>query len=295
MSAVTSSSAPKKRTSNLERLRTVWMALDYVVLILLALFFLFPLVLMVVSSFKNDETQVLRDLSDARAFIPYGDLGVQNYLDVFTRASFALAAFNSFLTVGLTVALGLVVNSTFAYALARLRFVGRGWLLGAVVASIIVPFQATAIPLLLLVNQFGWLNSYHVQIIPFIASAFSIYLFYQFFIDFPVELEEAAIVDGATRWQVFWRIVAPNSWPVFATVAILSFLGRWSDLLWPVMVVRGERFAPLPLAMQTFFGQSRQWGDIMAYATLVTLPTLVLFLGFQRWFVRSIVSSGVKG
>jgi multiple sugar transport system permease protein len=291
----TASSTTERRPRAVQRVRAAWIALDYVVLIALSLFFLFPLVFMVVSSFKNDETQVLRDMSDARAFVPYGDLGIQNYLDVFTRANFGLAAFNSLLTVALTVGLGLVVNSTFAYALARLRFKGRSLLLGVVVALIIVPFQATAIPLLLLVNQFGWLNSYHVQIIPFIASAFSIYLFYQFFLDFPVELEEAAIVDGATRWQVFWRIVAPNSWPVFATVAILSFLGRWSDLLWPVMVVRGERFAPLPLAMQTFFGQSRQWGDIMAYATLVTLPTLALFLGFQRWFVRSIVSSGVKG
>jgi multiple sugar transport system permease protein len=291
----TASSTTERRPRAVQRVRAAWIALDYVVLIALSLFFLFPLVFMVVSSFKNDETQVLRDMSDARAFVPYGDLGIQNYLDVFTRANFGLAAFNSLLTVALTVGLGLVVNSTFAYALARLRFKGRSLLLGVVVALIIVPFQATAIPLLLLVNQFGWLNSYHVQIIPFIASAFSIYLFYQFFLDFPVELEEAAIVDGATRWQVFWRIVAPNSWPVFATVAILSFLGRWSDLLWPVMVVRGERFAPLPLAMQTFFGQSRQWGDIMAYATLLTLPTLALFLGFQRWFVRSIVSSGVKG
>lgn len=274
----------------------VFLFLDYALLILLAGFFLFPLVFMFVSSLKGDEGQVLRDMTSFRAFVPYGSIGLQNYHDVFRQTRFPLAFFNSFLVVSLTVVLGLIVNSMCAYALARFRFLGRNLLLAVIVSLIIIPFQAVAVPLLLVVNRFGWLDSYHVQVIPFIANAFSIFLFYQFFISLPKELEEAAVVDGASRWRIYWSVVLPLSGPVFATVAILQFLARWGDLLWPVMVVRGERFATLPLAMQTFFGQQpRQWGDVMAYAALVTIPTLVVFLVFQRWFVRSVVSSGVKG
>ena len=168
---------------------------------------------------------------------------------------------------------------------------------------IIIPFEAVAVPLLLLVNQLpwfdgtmGWLDSYQVQIIPFIANAFSVYLFYQFFVALPKDLEEAALMDGASFWRIYWSILMPLSKPVIATVAVLQFLGRWGDLLWPVMVVRGDKFATLPLAMQTFFGQfPRQWGDVMAFAAMATLPTLLVFLVFQRWFVRSAISSGIKG
>uniref|UniRef100_UPI0032B2D617 carbohydrate ABC transporter permease n=1 Tax=uncultured Aquincola sp. TaxID=886556 RepID=UPI0032B2D617 len=211
--------------------------------------------------------------------------------------------FNSLFTVSLTVVLGILVNSMLAYALARFRFAGRQLLLSIVVALIIIPFEAIAVPLLLLANQLpwfsgelGWLDSYRVQIIPFIANAFSVYLFYQFFIALPKDLEEAALMDGAGRLRIYWSIVMPLSKPVIATVAVLQFLARWGDLLWPIMVVRGDTYATLPLAMQTFFGQfPRQWGDVMAFAAMATLPTLLVFLIFQRWFVRSAISSGVKG
>lgn len=157
-------------------------------------------------------------------------------------------------------------------------------------------------PLLLVVNRlpwFGaasWLDSYQVQIIPFIAHAFSIYLFHQFFAAMPRELEEAALMDGAGRWRIYWSIALPLSRRVIATVAVLQFLSRWGDLLWPVMAVRGSGRATLPLAMQTFFGQyPRHWGEVMAFAAMATLPTLGLFLVFQRWFVRGAASSGIKG
>jgi multiple sugar transport system permease protein len=235
-------------------------------------------------------------MSSTKAFIPYGSIGATNFLDVFKRVPFGLAFFNSCLIVGVIVMLNLLINSMFAYALARIRFPGRNLLLTVVISLIIIPFEAVAIPLLLLVNRFGWLDSYHVQIIPFAASAFSIYLFYQFFISLPKELEEAAFVDGANRWRIYWQVVVPLSGPVFATVTVLQFLAMWGNLLWPVLVVRGERFSTLPYQMQTFFGQPpQQWGDIMAYATMATLPTLLIFLVFQRAFVRSVVGSGVKG
>lgn len=273
---------------------------------LLVVFFLFPLVFMFVSAFKGDELELLKDMGSLRAFVPAGDLSWQNFLDVFERTSFERAFANSVFTVATTVLFGLLVNSMLAYALARFRFRGRDLLLAVIVALIIVPFEAVAVPLLLLVNElpwfgeggvsWGWLDSYHVQVFPFVANAFTVYLFYQFFIALPKDLEEAALMDGASRWRIYWSIVLPLSKPAIATVAVLQFLARWGDLLWPVMVVRGERYATLPLAMQTFFGQfPRQWGDVMAFATMATLPTLLLFIVFQRWFVSSAVSSGIKG
>ncbi|MEA3308943.1 MAG: carbohydrate ABC transporter permease [Chloroflexota bacterium] len=277
--------------------------LTYLLMTLLSLFFLFPLIFMVIASLKNDEMQVIRDMSSLYAFIPRGELGLQNYRDVFTQLNFVQLISNSVLIVGLTVIFGLLINSLIAYALARLEFKGRGLVLSIIIALIIIPFESIAVPLLLMVNRlpwFGgattWLDTYHVQIIPFIADAFSIFLFYQFFIGLPKELEEAALVDGASRFRIYWNIVVPLSRPVFATVAILQFLTHWGDFLWPLMVTRGPEVRPLTIGMQAFFGQDpRLWGDLMAFSAMITLPVLAIFLLFQKWFVQSVASSGIKG
>lgn len=269
---------------------------NYLVMILLAIFFLFPTIFMLVSSVKNDETQVLQDMSTIYAFVPRGELGLTNYFDVFDQMPFGLFIFNSVFIVGTLIAAGLIINSLIAYALARLRFRGRTVLLSVIIALIIIPFEAIVVPLLLIVNRFGWLNSYHVQIIPFIADALSIFLFYQFFINLPKDLEEAALVDGASFLRIYWSIVLPLSKPVFATVAILQFILRWGEFLWPLMVTRTEQFRPLPLALQQFFSQDpKMWGDIMAFAAMMTVPVLIIFLLFQKWFVQSVATAGVKG
>jgi len=279
------------------------LVLDYAMLILLAFFFLFPVIFMLVSSLKNNETQVIWDMSSLAAFLPIGDIGIQNYKDVFAEMPFGHFMLNSVLIVGSIVLAGVLVNSLIAFALARLNFPGRSVLVGVVIALIIIPFEAVAVPLLLLINQgprmlgFGtWIDSYHVQIIPFVADALSIFLFYQFFIGLPKDLEEAALVDGASRLRIYWQIVVPLSRPVFATVAILQFLTHWGDFLWPLMVTRGEAYRPLPVAMQQYFGRDpKLWGDIMAFASMITIPVLIVFLLFQRWFIQSVASSGIKG
>jgi multiple sugar transport system permease protein len=277
--------------------------LTYLVMTLLAIFFLFPIVFMFVSSIKNDEMQVMADMSTLYAFVPRGDLGLQNYYDVFQYLEFARLLFNSTFIMVMTVLSGLIVNSLIAYALARLRFRGRELLLAVIIALIIVPFEAVAVPLLLLVNRlpwFGgattWLDSYHVQIIPFIADAFSIFLFYQFFINIPKDLEEAALVDGASLFRIYLTIILPLSRPIFATVAILQALANWNRFMWPLMVTRGVEVRPLTVGMQAFFGQDpRVWGDLMAFASLITIPVLIVFLLFQKWFVQSVASTGIKG
>jgi multiple sugar transport system permease protein len=194
-----------------------------------------------------------------------------------------------------------------AYALSRLRWNGQKLVLAIILATLIVPGEATIIPLLLLVSKLpslsfengvgvtqGWLNTYHVQIIPFVTSAFSIFLFYQFFQDIPQELDEAAFVDGASRFQIYRHVIIPISGPVFATVAILTFLGAWNAFLWPTMTIQSEDIRPVMVGMQYFFQQNVQWGEVMAYATMVTLPVLGLFLAFQRSFVQSIAGTGSK-
>jgi multiple sugar transport system permease protein len=268
---------------------------QYVLLVLLAAFFLFPLVYMYVSSFKPDDA-VLADSASFTAFLPTPFAGLQNYVDAVDRASVLRVFVNSTVISVCIVGLGLVVNSLFGYALARLRFRGRRPMIAVMIALIIIPFEALAIPLLLLSAKVGILDTYLVQILPFVANPLYVYLFYTFFLNVPRDLEEAARVDGASPMRIFVSIVAPLAKPAYATMAILGFLFSWGQFLWPVMVTRGVSVRPLPLGIGVFKTTPPvQWGDIMAYAALMTLPLLVVFLIFQRHFVEGVARSGVKG
>lgn len=277
------------------RARSIRLIAQYTVMLLLAAFFLFPLVYMVASSFKPDGV-VLSDADSIAAFLPIPFVGVENYADAIERASVFRSFLNSMVISGSIVGLGLVVNSLLGYALARLRFRGRTLLVAFVIALIIIPFEALAVPLLFVSARLGWLDTYHVQILPFVANPLFIYLFYTFFLNVPVEIEEAARIDGAGPLRTFVSVVAPLAKPAYATVAILGFLFSWGQFLWPVMVTRGIDVRPLALGIGTFKTTPPvQWGDIMAYAALMTIPMVIIFLIFQRYFVQGVASSGVKG
>ncbi|MDX1520816.1 MAG: carbohydrate ABC transporter permease [Anaerolineae bacterium] len=273
-------------------------------MIVIGITFLFPIVFMLVSSLKPN-FQILQDSSSLRAFLPVGDISLDNYSGAFDRAPVGRFIFNSVLVTVVTVALGLFVNSLAAFSLAFLRWKGRGLILTLIIASLFLPFETFAIPLLLVVSRLpwiglegftqGWLNSYHVQIIPFIAEAFSIFLFYQFFRSLPGELIEAARIDGAGWFQIYSRVIVPISGPVFATAAILRGLVMWNQYLWPIMVVQAEEFRPVMVGLQYFFQLNVEWGEVMAYLSLITIPILALFIALQRAFVESIASSGIKG
>lgn len=448
---------------------------------LLGFIFLFPIIFMVVAAFKPND-RVIADLASVRAFLPDpNQLTTANIDDVFSRVEFELLMFNSLFITLVTVIGGLFVNSMAAYVLARLRWLGRAFMLGLIVSLIIIPLEAIAVPLMMQVNQISvalsvmallitfmlmiimfliiwqtvakmlfdssgaglrigisvvvvlllsvlnaarsvtwsyelierinanldlvddvskisfsdavmqsgvlivgwfaligvtmvllyvidlikqaraggappdnghepslfnravdrfvtfvltflvvlpfevlfymifkssvhisgglfssdfhfairggsWLNSYHVQILPFIAEPFSIFLFYQFFIGIPKDFDEAAYVDGAGPFRIYWQIMVPLSRPTFATVSILKFLQFWQFYMWPLMVTRGDSFQPLMVGMGYFQTQAPiKWGSIMGYAAMVTIPVLITFLLFQKWFVQSVSSSGVKG
>ncbi len=189
----------------------------------------------------------------------------------------------------------IVVPLQSIFALARFTWKGRQLVLRLIVALMIIPFEAIAISLLLMVNRFGWLDSYHVQVIPFIVNSFYLFLFYQFFIGLPKELEESALIDGAGWFRIYWNISLPLSKPIFASVAILHFLQHWGFFLWPLMVTRGYEYRPLPVAMQVFFGQyPRDWGDIMAFAAMMTIPVILLFIFLQKQYVNTVKTAGIK-
>jgi len=303
MATLSETQQQAQRAAQTARLRRiVRQAVTYSLMTFLAFFFLFPIVFMLVASLKPDRL-VISELDSIRAFIPDpAVLTLENFQGVFERVPFEQYMFNSiFITASIVIG-GLVVNSMAAFALARMQWPGRKTLLAIIISLIIIPFEAIAVPLLYQVNRMpwltdgGWLDSYHVQIIPFLADAFSIYLFYQFFISLPKDFDEAARVDGAGFLRIYSTIILPLSRPVFATVAILQFLQYWSFFMWPLMVTRGEEHRPLMVGMQQFFGEAPLvWGQIMAYAAMVTLPVLIIFLMFQSWFVRGVTSSGVKG
>lgn len=275
--------------------RIVMRTLLYGFMIALAVFFVFPVVAMIVLSLQSDEQQIIADQDSIWAFIPRS-VSLQNYVDIFDRPGITRAVLNSTIITVFTVGFGLVVNSMCAYSLARMQWIGRKWVLGGIIALMIVPFQSVSVPLLLIVNRLGWLDTYHVQIIPFIANPFFIFLFYQSFISLPKEIEEAAFLDGAGRWTIYWRITVPLSKPTFATVGILQALFVWGSFMWPLMTTRGPDVRPLPVAMQVLFSDPAiPFGDVFAFAALMTLPVLALYLIFQKWFVQSVAAQGLKG
>jgi multiple sugar transport system permease protein len=265
-----------------------------VLLLLATVTFLLPIWFMIAGSFKPND-RVLADGTSWRALWP-GNFTLDNYRAVFHGLNFGRFLGNSVLIVGSIVLAGLLVNSMAGYALSRLRWRGRETVLAFIVAVLVIPYEVIAVPLFFEMTLAGWTNSYRVQIIPFIANPFAIYLFYTFFNGLPKELDEAARMDGAGPLRTFFLIIAPLAKPAYAAVAILTFLLQWGFFLWPLMVTRGPEFQPLPVALGYFSSNKPvQWGDIMAFGTLMVAPVLVAFLVFQKWFVRGIAMSGLKG
>ena len=284
---------------------SVW---GWIIRIIFAAIFAFPLVFMVVSSFKPDD-QIMGDLGSFRAFLPVGKTTLNNYAQVFTRVPAATFLLNSVIITVVTVVLGVFINSMAAFAIQRLNVRFKKIIFVFILATLMVPFETYAIPLLWWVNQLprpavdqfglyftrGWIDTLAVQIVPFIANAFSVYLYIQYFETIPKELDEAARVDGAGWFHIYSRIVMPLSGPATATVVILSFLPMWNQYVWPLMAVQSENLRPVMIGIQYFQQMTTSWGQIMAYSSVITVPILIVFVLFQRQFVSSIASTGVKG
>lgn len=275
--------------------RTPWGT--YALLAVFMVIFLFPVYYLFVGSFESPS----QTLDGLRAAIP-SSLTLANYhsLSQTFFSSTITGSLRGFYTVStlvsaLVVAGGLIVNSLAGYALARMQFRGRRFLLLLVIVLVIIPFEAIAVPLYYMLN--GLRNTLIVQALPFVGSAFSIYLFYTFFLNLPPQLEEAARIDGAGPWRTFVQIILPNAKPAFASVAILSFIQIWSSYLWPLMMTSQPNVYPLSIAIGNLIKQQStpNYGEMFAFGVLLVVPMAVFFVVFQRWFIRSVASLGVKG
>jgi multiple sugar transport system permease protein len=269
-------------------------ALTYLALALGTLVWLAPVLVMISASLRPED-RVLPEAGTLGGLFPH-DPTLENYADVFERVELARMFWNTLLINASIVIGGLAVNSTAAYALARLDWRGRGVTLAAVLALLVVPFEAIAVPLFYATTTLGWRDTYLVQILPFVANALSIYIFYTFFLGLPRAIEDAARVDGAGPWRIYLEIVVPSSRTVFATVAIITFVLHWGIYLWPLLVTSRVDVRPLPLGIAAFRTLPPiQWGDIMAFAVMMVAPVAVIFLILQRWFARSTATMGLKG
>lgn len=268
---------------------------NYTLMSVLTILFAAPILYMLIGSFKPSG-EVLNGLA---GFAPV-HLSFDNYVGVFQRFNDSSTGYfrdfylTSVIVTVTVVGVGLIINSLAAYALARLRWAGRDWVLLGVILLVVLPFEAIAIPLFYLLN--GQKNSYFALIVPFIANAFAIYLFYTFFVEMPKQLEEAARIDGAGPWKTFFYVIVPSARPVFASVTILTFLVSWGSYLWPVLIINDATRRTLPLEIAVFqAAPPYDWGQIFAFGVLLVAPVLIVFLAFQRWFVQSVASSGLKG
>ena len=223
-------------------------------------------------------------------------LTLDNFRSLFTRLDFPLYFFNSTLVAAVITAGNLVFCSLLGYALAKLRFAGRRPLFLVVLGMLMVPGMVTFVPQFVLVSNLGLANSYAGLVLPFLAGPFGVFLMRQFLQSIPDDLIEAARIDGAGEFRIFWRVVLPLCRPTLATLGILTFLSSWNNFLWPLVVATTEDKYTLPVALALYsVGQNRtDFGLLLAGAVVVVLPVLIVFLFLQRHFLRGIATTGLK-
>ncbi|MEO5834491.1 MAG: carbohydrate ABC transporter permease [Nakamurella sp.] len=286
--APTVDQAPAPQRKGLSQ-RTIWRIL---LIGLVALFFLAPLLWMLSTSFKSSAEVVDPNLG----FLPH-DPSTGSFSTILGAPQTPVVQwfFNSLMAAAAQTLLVLVVASMAAYALARLDFPGKKILTGLVLATLFVPPISLLIPNYVLVSQLGWLDSLTAVIVPGAAGAFGVFFLRQFFLSLPVELEEAAMLDGAGRLRTFWTVIIPLSKPALATLALLTFLGNWNDFLWPLYVL----FSPEKLTIQPGLSTlqsayATDYSIIMAGGVIASLPVLILFVISQRFVIEGVSRSGLK-
>jgi multiple sugar transport system permease protein len=268
--------------------------LRYAVLILVALAFIAPLIFMLVTSFKTraDATSLPPSWFPS----PFSLDAYRTLLEGSGETPVLRWFGNSMLAAGLHALLVVSTSAMAAYALARMEFRGKGIVFGMIIATLFVPPVILIIPNYLIVGRLFWLDTLIAIIVPTAASAFGVFFLRQFFIGLPLELEEAARLDGANRWQVFWKVVLPLSRPALVTLAMLSFLTNYNDFLWPVYVLFSPENQTLPAGLSTLqTANAVRYDLLMAGAVVASAPVLALYLFSQRFIIEGVSRSGLKG
>ena len=267
-------------------------SLLYIALVLYAVITLIPFLWALSASFKP-----LAEIVSGEINLIPRQFTLENYQQIFTQEPLFLRwLFNSVVIALSVTLLNLIFNSMAGYALARLQFRGKNFWFLLILAVLAVPSQVTLIPTFLILKSLGWLNSYQGMIVPSMINATFIFMMRQFFLNFPRELEEAAALDGLTRFGTFWRIVLPLAKPALAAQAIFVFMGSWNNFLLPVVILFDPEMFTLPLGLNTFKGQYLSyWNYIMAASMVFTLPVLLIYAFFNRYFIQGVTFTGGKG
>jgi multiple sugar transport system permease protein len=251
---------------------------------------LLPLLWMVAASFMPE--------GEANAYPPRllpSAITTVHYRDLFTRLDLARYVANSVLLATLVTLIALFVNSTAGYAFAKLRFGGRDRLFRILLALLVVPAQVTMLPLFLMIKSLGLVNTYAGVIIPGMASVFGIFLVRQYALSIPESVLDAARIDGAGEFRIYWSIVLPACRPILVTLAVFTFMGTWNDFMWPLIVLTDADMYTLPVALANLVGEHVQDTELMmAGSVLTVLPVVLLFLALQRYYIAGIMSGSVK-
>jgi len=262
----------------------------YVLLAVGAIVFIYPFVWMVAATFKPEA-----EVTNFNLFSSY--FSFDNYLFVFRKIPVTRSFFNSLFVSVVVTASVIFFGSVTGYALARLRFAGRSLVVNIALLTMMIPAQLTLIPLYTLVVRFGWINSFAALIVPAMMSSYAALLFRNFFNQIPQSLVEAARLDGCSDLRILFSIIFPLSKPIIWTVALLTFMGIWNDVLWSLMVIRDETKMTMPLVVTLFAvggGAEARLGAQLAAATLLAVPVIVAYMFLQRHLIESLAASGMK-
>ena len=265
--------------------------LIYALLFLGAAFALLPMLWMLSASFMR--------AGEANMFPPRllpAAPTLDHYRALFTRLNLGRYLLNSTLIAVAVTSISLLINSMAGYAFAKLRFRGRDRTFGLLTMGLVIPVQVSMLPLFLLLREMGLINTYWGVIIPGLASIFGIFLIRQYTLSLPDDLLDAARIDGAGEFRIYWSIVLPVIRPILATLAIWTFLSTWNDFMWPLIVLSDDRMFTLPVALSNLSGERVQDTELMmAGSVLTVLPVMLVFLVLQRYYVEGITVGSVKG
>jgi multiple sugar transport system permease protein len=278
--------------------KTIAFAFRIAVMIFFFLFMVTPILWMISSAFRP-VTEIFSSVSPLswKTFIPI-PFTFKNFAGLlFSEGTmWPRYIFNTLFVAISTVVLGGVVNSLAAYGFARMRFPGRDILFILVLITIIIPFEAVALPLYLVIKQLNWLDDFRALIVPAVANAFHIFLLRQFFLGIPRELEEAAIVDGAGPFMVLFRIVIPLSWPAIISTALMMFQMQWQSFIWPLIVTSSPEVRVIQIGISSLIGlDAVYWDVVFAAVALTALVPIIIFLILQRYYMQGIAVTGLKG
>ncbi len=269
--------------------------LRYIALLFAAFLILMPVIWFLTSSFRGNN-EVFANLNPfSLKKMLFGSYSLVNYQTIFTKYGFAQTVSNTLIICFLTIVIGVLICSMAGYALAKMKFKGRKFMLFLVLFAIMIPFDAIAIPLYTIISKLGWIDTYQAIVLPAVANGMTIFMFTQSFKDINDSLIEAARIDGAGEFKTFWSIIMPISIPTVISGALVMFTAQWNAFMWPLLVARSNKLKMLQVALTDFqLENGTMWAELFAGITISMLIPCFILIPFQKYYIRGIGTSGMK-